>query len=131
MGLDNGICIKRNEKSMEIYDKLKCFEESWDTKHEFDFEIVYWSKCWNVRNKIAEAIGGIYDCGDTSITRDQIPKIINKLQSFNKKNWEDCGGSIWTYDEQKPLIKQQIKDLEYLYQLMDKYDLDIYFYDSY
>lgn len=32
MGLDNGLCIRRNEKSMNIYDKIKCFEDYWDKK---------------------------------------------------------------------------------------------------
>ena len=131
MGLDNGICIKRNSTSIEIYDKLRRFEDSWDTKHEYDFDIAYWRKCWNIRELIAEAIGGIYDCSDTSITRDQIPEIINKLQSLNEENWEDRGSSIWTFEDQEPYIKQQIEDLWYLYELMDKYDIDVYFYDSY
>lgn len=131
MGLDNGICIKRNEKSMSVYDKLKRFENSWDKEHKYDFEVLYYRKCWNLRGVIADAIGGIYDNGETPIEREHIPKIIDALKSVNEENWDDEGGSIWTYEEQKPHIKQHIKNLKYLYKLMGKYDLDVYFYDSY
>ena len=131
MGLDNGIEIKRNEKSMSIYDKIKRFERSWDKKHEYDFEVLYYRKCWNIRGIIAECIGGIYDNGETPIEREYIPKIIKALKSLNEDNWDDEGGSIWTYEEQKPHIKYHIKNLKYLYKLMGKHDLDVYFYDSY
>ena len=132
MGLDNGICVKRNEKSMAIYNKLQRFEESWDKEHKYDFEIAYWRKCWNVRSRIIWCLGCGEDDGCTTIQRDDIPKIISELQSFNAKNWnEDSWGSIWDWDEQKPHMKRYIKNLKYLYRLMSKYDLDVYFYDSY
>lgn len=131
MGLDNGIEIKRNEKSMSIYNKLKRFESEYDKKNEFDFEVAYYRKCWNIRNIIASCIGGLNDNLGAPIERVHIPKIITALKSLNEKNWEDEGSSIWTYEEQKPFIKQHIKNLEYLYELMGEYDLDVYFYDSY
>ena len=131
MGLDNGLEIKRNEKSMSIYDKIKRFERSWDKEHEYDFEVLYYRKCWNIRSLIAECIGGIYDNGETPVEREHIPKIIAALKSLNTKNWMDYGGSIWEWKEQKPHIKRHIKNLKYLYRLIGKYDLDVYFYDSY
>lgn len=131
MGLDNGICVKRNEKAMNIYDKLKRFEKDWDKKYEFDFEVAYWRKCWNVRALIFDCMGGGEDNGCTPIKHEDIPKIITALKSLNADNWNEDGGSIWEWEEQKPWIKQYIKNLKYLYRLMDKYDLDVYFYDSY
>ena len=131
MGLDNGIDIKRNEKSMNIYNKLKKFELSCDEENELDFEVVYYRKCWNIRSIIAGCIGGLNDNLETPIERVHIPKIISALKSLNKENWEDEGDSIWTYEEQEPFIRQHIKNLKYLYKLMAKYDLDVYFYDSY
>lgn len=131
MGLDNGIEIRRNDKLTKVYDKIKHFEDSWDKEHKYDIEIAYWRKCWNIRNLIANCIGGIYDCGDTPIDREQIPLIIETLKTLNEENWTEDGGSIWDYDEQKPFIDQHIKNLEYIYELMGECDLDIYFYDSY
>ena len=131
MGLDNGCCIRRNEKSMSIYDKLKRFEDDWDREYKYDFEVLYYRKCWNLRGIIADAIGGIYDNDETPIEREHIPKIIAALKAVNEDNWEDEDGSIWTWEEQKPHIKQHIKNLKYVYRLMRKHDLDVYFYDSY
>ena len=132
MGLDNGICVKRNEKAMKTYNKLKHFESDWDKEHQDDFEVAYWRKCWNVRHIIAMCLDNFEDNGYTPIQREDLPKIISELQSFNAKNWnEDSWGSIWEWDEQEPHMKRYIKSLKYLYRLMGKYDLDVYFYDSY
>lgn len=131
MGLDNSLCIKRNEKSMNIYSKLKHYEEVWDTKKEFDFDICYWRKCYNIRTLISEAIGGIADNGYTPLKREDIPKIIAILKSLNADNWDDCGGSIWEWEEHEEINGYHIEDLEYLYELMGEHDLDVYFYDSY
>ena len=131
MGLDNGIEIKRNDKSLSIYDKIQRFEREWDKKYQYDFEVCYWRKCWNVRHRIAMAIGGIYDNLYTPLKRDDIAKIINELKSFNQYNWDDDGGSIWEWVEQEEFIKQHIENLEYVYELMGEHDIDVFFYDSY
>ena len=131
MGLDNGIQIRRNKVAMSIYDKIKCFEQEWAKPYEYDFEICYWRKCYNIRSLIFNCIGSCNNDGEIPIQREDIPKIIEILKSLNSKNWEDEGSSIWTYEEQKPHIKQQIKNLKRVYRLMDKYDLEVYFYDSY
>lgn len=131
MGLDNGLCIRRNEASMGIYNKLKCFESKLAKEYQWDFEICYWRKCYNIRSLIFSCIGSCDNDGEIPIQREDIPKIISALKSLNAKNWEYEGGSIWTYEEQEPHIKQQIKDLKRVYKLMGKYDLEVYFYDSY
>lgn len=100
-------------------------------KNQYDFEICYWRKCYNIRSLIFDCIGSCDNDGEVPVKREDIPKIIDTLKSLNSKNWEYEGGSIWTYKEQKPRIKQQIKDLKKVYRLMGKYDLDVYFYDSY
>lgn len=131
MGLDNGLCIKRNDKSLSVYDTVKRFEKEWEKKYQFDFEVCYWRKCYNVRHRIAMAIGGINDNLYTPLKREDIPKMIDALKFFNAENWDDDGGSIWEWDEQEELIEQHIENLEYLYELMGEHDLDVYFYDSY
>lgn len=132
MGLDNGIQIKRNETSMKIYNKLKRFESSFDKEHDFDFEVCYWRKCWNVRHLIFDCLSSDEDENyEYKIERDDISKIISILKSLNENNWRDDGGSIWDWSDQKHHIKHHIKNLKYLHRLMGKYDLDVYFYDSY
>ena len=131
MGLDNGLCIRRNEASMSIYDKLKCFESKSAKEYQWDFEVCYWRKCWNIRNLIFGCIGSCENDGEVPIKREDIPNIIEILKSLNSKNCYDYGSSIWEYEDQKPHIKRQIKNLKKVYKLMGKYDLEVYFYDSY
>lgn len=135
MGLDNAICVRRNGYTNSIQE-LKRFEYDWDKEREFDFEIVYYRKCYNVRSMIFDTIEGIYD-NDVSelLTTEDIDNIIEGLRSFNSKNWNDNGGSIWDWDDEEypysEQIQEDIEELKTLRELMDKYDLEVYFYDSY
>lgn len=135
MGLDNGICVRRNEYTNNIKE-LRSFEESWDKEHKYDFDVCYWRKCWNVRHMIMDSIQCAYDgCESEHLTIEHIEKIVRGLKSFNARNWQDDGGSIWDWDDEdwpySKKIKQDIKNLKYLIELMKKYDLEVYFYDSY
>lgn len=68
------------------------------------------------------------------LTPEDIDNIINGLKSFNAYNWQDNGGSIWDWGEEDNYsehIKHDIENLQTLRKLMDKYKLDVYFYDSY
>ena len=136
MGLDNGICVRRNEYTNNIKE-LKRFEDDCDKEHKYNFEICYWRKCWNVRSKIIFALMCEYNDNRESglLTIDDIQNIIDVLKSFNSKNWQEDGESIWDWDDEdypySRKIKQDIKNLKYLIKLMKKYDLEVYFYDSY
>ena len=131
MGLDNSIEVKRNAYTNSI-PELKRFEEIWDTKREYDFTIADFRKCYNVRHMVFNAIKHAYD-NDISapLSIDDVGNIIKGLQSFNSRNWQERGGSIWHWDEYKDHVKQSIKNLQLLVKLMKKYDLEVYFYDSY
>lgn len=135
MGLDNGLCIKRNEYTNSI-PELKRFEDTWDKDNEFDFEICYFRKCYNVRHMIIESIKVAYD-NDISepLTVEHVEKIIKGLQAFNADNWQDNGGSIWDWDDEEypysAKIQSDIENLLYLKELMERYNLEVYFYDSY
>lgn len=130
MGLDNGINIQRNDKSMSIYETIKRFEQSYDSGHKYDFEVAYWRKCWNVRNLILRILPAGESEWKFPIAREDVPRIINELKSLNAETWDE-DMSIWSWDEQEPLIEQYIENLEYLHKLMGEHDLDVYFYDSY
>ena len=135
MGLDNSIQIKRNTSTNSI-PELKQFELSYDNKHQFDFEICYWRKCYNIRNMVMDVVEGARDNDNSDIlTTTDIEKIIHGLQSFNSANWQENGGSIWDWDDEEypysEKIQRDIENLKNLQMLMEKYDLEVYFYDSY
>ena len=135
MGLDNSIQIKRNTSTNSI-PELKQFELAYDNKHQFDFEICYWRKCYNIRNMIMDVVESGRDNDNSDIlTTTDIEKIIHGLQSFNSANWQENGGSIWDWDDEEypysEKIQRDIENLKNLQTLMEKYDLEVYFYDSY
>ena len=135
MGLDNGIQIKRNTSTNSI-PELKQFELAYDNKHQFDFEICYWRKCYNIRNMIMDVVESARDNDNSDIlTTTDIEKIIHGLQSFNSANWQENGGSIWDWDDEEypysEKIQRDIENLKNLQTLMEKYNLEVYFYDSY
>ena len=95
-------------------------------------EIAYWRKCWNVRDAIADAIGGIEGNGVTELSREEVLAIIKELKKFNKKNWDNGGGSIWEWPEIKRKHRDCVRRLRRLARLMKRYpDIEVYFYDSY
>ena len=133
MGLDNGI-IARKTTNEKINNKLLALNTY--TYSEGDHEIAYWRKCWNVREAIANAIGGMYDNGETPMMYEDVVAVIRALKKFNKKNWSDpCWdwGSIWEWSEIKKHHRGCIKRLARLARLMKQHpgEIDIYFYDSY
>ena len=133
MGLDNGIDVKRNEYTESI-PELKRFETDWGKKYKLDFPITYWRKCWGLRNDILFLIGKRWASEEEyefSLTKDDVDDIIELLGTYNADNWED---SIWEWDgddNYSEYVKQNIEDLKTLRALMDKYELEVYFYDSY
>ena len=132
MGLDNGVCIIRNEYTHNI-PELKCFELDYDKEHKYDFEAAYWRKCWGLRNDVLYLLGkSCTDEGELHLTKGDVDHIIELLQSYNSDNWED---SIWDWDDEEwpysEKIKDDIESLKVLRGLMDKYELEVCFYDSY
>jgi hypothetical protein len=132
MGLDNSIEVKRTPYTNTI-PELQRFNMSWDTKHEWDFEICYWRKCWNVRGAIFDATdpGKPMDNVVYTLNAGEIDRIIVALQSFNADNWDDGGGSIWDWEDMEERLQMQVENLKGLRKLMDKYDLEVFFVDSY
>lgn len=132
MGLDNSIEIRRTPYTDKI-PKLQRFNAEWDTKREFDFCVCYWRKCWNVRGVIFDVV----DCGkpmdnlECPLNAGEIDRIIVALQSFNADNWNDALGSIWSWEDVEEKLKTDVKNLKILRKLMDKYDLEVFFVDSY
>lgn len=134
MGLDNGIQVKRTPETNKIKE-LAIFNQDYDKELKYDFEVAYWRKCWGLRNDILYLIGKRWSDGwRFTLSKDDVDNIINLLESYNEETWED---SIWewTSDEEgwsySEHIKQDIKSLRLLRDFMNKYELEVYFYDSY
>lgn len=134
MGLDNGISVRRKTKAFERnYDWFKNFDEKWCKDHEYDVDICYWRKCWNIRNAIFDKIDGVHDNENSrNLTVKDIDQIIEILASFNEDNWDDDIGSIWSWEEFQPRLCEQCAALMELRELMcADPEIEVYFYDSY
>lgn len=131
MGLDNGIRVKKTLENSEIPELGK-----FDNGYHGDFEVTYWRKCWNIRN----GIFGILkpqseDEYFYSVTKESLNQIIKLFESYNSENFVDDGGCIWSWDDPEypysAQIAADIENLKKLRELMDQYNLEVYFYDSY
>ena len=138
MGLDNGIEVRRTPETNKIAE-LKVFNKDWDKELRYDFEICYWRKCWNIRNDILYILDTPLEsnCYEWRVNKDNVDEIIKLLSSYNEDNWEDSGSSIWEWTSEEEgwpyseYVKQNIEDLKLLRQIMNEYELEVYFYDSY
>ena len=97
-------------------------------------EIVYWRKCWGLRDMVLSILEKekekyIYEIDTTS----QIIDIMRGIIEFmNEETWEETGHSIWTYQE----IRERLADDLVNFSLMIGYmknnpDVYLEFYDSY
>ena len=140
MGLDNGLMLhSRNMiKAAERPPKVTSLGgyDDYDGKPMFDYEVLYYRKCWNIRNKVANILDLSRDYVqkyDLSIDDvKQIWHIINELNSPN--TWESQGGSIWTYEEIKDHLDSDLLSLEWLIYYMRNHKEDEYmveFYDKF
>lgn len=68
------------------------------------------------------------------MTKQDVETMIELLQSYNAENFEDNGTCIWGWDDEEwpysEKIQKDIENLKILRALMDKYELEVYFYDS-
>ena len=134
MGLDNGIMLKIIDK--EKFGPMPAWikREEWEDKYNYDYEILYWRKCWNVRAVILsylEADDDEYEWTLSLMDLQDICKILKKL--YTKSNWDESQ-SIWSWDEVKNTYKSNLKYAEKVAKwLRDKPEgsYELYFYDSY
>ena len=128
MGLDNSIVITKNDKTATIDDKMSALFE--DDGNEYC--VVYYRKCWNIRNEILYIINHRFDEEyEFALDAEDVEQIIEYLQSLSADTWNDSGSSIWDWDEMEEHIQQDIENLSALAELMHEHDIDVVFYDSY
>ena len=135
MGLDNGIMFKINNKE-QFGDIPKWFRrEEWEEQHNFDYEVLYWRKCWNVRAEILSYLPNTHgEGGEFDMTVDHLEDICKILKGlYTKANWDDSQ-SIWSWDEIK---KNYPANLRYARKVLKwlrtkpEGSYQLYFYDSY
>lgn len=133
MGLDNGIEIRRKGN---LPNCVLCFDEEWTRKNNYDLEVAYWRKCWNVRYVIFDVLRrGDDNDSVIDITREELVEIIHRLES--DINYFDFleGGSyscIWDWNTLRRIQKRNIKNLKKLAKMMKRHpEIEVYFYDSY
>ena len=93
MGLDNGLClkIKNREKFGTLPTWIKY--EEWEQKGNYDIELLYWRKCWNVRDVIfdflhAKRIKTVDDCSeDMPMPLDVCVELCQKLLTCYTQEW--------------------------------------------
>ena len=135
MGLDNGICVKKNALT-QLINLNNTFIDSNDNSNEID--ITYWRKCWGLRNDIMEYLTTKHSVNDDyysfNLEVEDIKQIIEILISwYDKKKWNSESQSIWTWKEIKGNLLNSIRNLSYLLGKMEDYPngFIVYFYDSY
>lgn len=132
MGLDNGIILKTKNKIENIPEYIKISEINYDNdKNFYSYDICYWRKCWNIRNKIFIIAKNSVDGGIGELTISDIETIKNILFEFlcNGENWD---GSIWEFGEMIPQLAQDIVNLSWLTNYLKNNSKSYsYFYDSY
>ena len=131
MGLDNGIEIKRRADLPAA--AFAYFDEEWCAKNNYDLEVAYWRKCWNVRSIIFDLLN-IEDFNDsqTPMTVEDVDAVIAALRKINKKNWLDRGTTAWEWKEFKDIQRRNIRNLRRLCYVTQKKPevFEVYFYDS-
>ena len=135
MGLDNGICVKKNAVT-QLININNTFTD--DDCNSDEIDITYWRKCWGLRNDIMEYLTKKYNVNDDSysfnLEVEDIKQIIEILVSwYDKKKWNSESRSIWTWKEIKENLLISIRNLYYLLEKMEDYphEFTVYFYDSY
>lgn len=108
--------------------------EAWEDQNNYDYEVLYWRKCWNVRAEILsylEASDDEYEWTLSLMDLQDICKILKKI--YTKENWDESQ-SIWSWDEIK---ETYIENLRYACRVLKWLNTKpegsyrLYFYDSY
>ena len=143
MGLDNGVILKTKHNNLKLPNGIKetettCFSVNGNATSYRKYEIMYWRKCWALRNTLKDALE-FNDNGKIRITKHNIHYLRKAILHYyfsiqGIKAWNSREMNYWGYDLNT--IKQ---GLHYLYRvhlidkLLDTYNDScyIYFYDSF
>ena len=141
MGLDNGFYVKSSRSFLTRDDLPNGIKFPFKQDYGGGIEIVYWRKNWGLRTEVIS----ILVPEEVNYEADEIPyyyyaykpsqviEVIEVIASFlDEDKWEEEGRSIWTYEEVRPHLVQDIINLALISVFMEE-NPDVYleFYDSY
>ena len=138
MGLDNGFYVKSKKRKITrdmLPDIINYpFEEDY---YDGNVEIVYFRKCWGIRNGVLDILGKRFASVDEYLFEidkpEQVLDIIGLFSYFLDPNrWEDEGNSIWSFEEIRAQLIVSIINFAAI-EIFMKENPDVYleFYDSY
>lgn len=132
MGLDNGIRIDKERTKANITFNPAIVGDS------FTNELLYWRKCWGLRDDIVNYLCDKYnverDFYSQDLDVDDLIKIREIIHSWShKKKWARESRSIWSWKSIKRSLRKDAEVLAYLIALKEKEgdNLVLFFYDSY
>ena len=134
MGLDNGVVLRIIDRE-KFGDLPKWFAKAFKYD-ENTYEVMYWRKCYNVRELALDLFEDLYDDETCEIKLTlELLKIFNReLKTiYNRKAWDE-GDSIWTWKECRLNRKRGLRFSKRVVKWLkdkpeDSYELS--FYDSY
>ena len=136
IGLDNGIYVKSNRRNLTREDMPQGIVFPFDEDYN-GIEILYWRKNWGLRHAVMNHFGWrvspIGQCSFNIETPSQVLEFIEIIASFlDEERWENEGDSIWSYEEERPVLIQDIINLALIHAFMrENPDVYLEFYDSY
>lgn len=137
MGLDNGIYVKSNKRKITREDLPVIINYPFEKDYNDNVEIIYWRKCWGLRNDVMNTFGWRFAPEEQYIFEidkpEQVLQFIELISSWlNEEKWQEEGDSIWDYNEMRETLIQNIINLAVIYMYMIMYpDVYLEFYDSY
>ena len=143
MGLDNGLRIKGKTIKGKNFLNQYCKE----IKDEYDpnwYDLGYWRKCWNIRQRFLDVFKDRYNEDEQEIKFkiSDIPIIVNDVLKYfldeNNWNYNNSYSQIFDWYEELPSIANAIHNLLFLIEDIERAedpitdeDIEISFYDSY
>ena len=135
MGLDNGFYVKSNKRKITREMLPSVIKYPFNTDYNGNVEIVYWRKNWGLRYGVLDILNKRFaDEYRYEIDKPEtVEKIIELIAIFlDPEKWENDGQSIWSADEARPGLIQDIVNFAAIQIFMEE-NPDVYleFYDSY
>jgi hypothetical protein len=141
MGLDNGFYVKSNRSFLTRDDLPNGIRFPFEKDYGDGIEVVYWRKNWGLRAAVTSILVPEevnYEAGEIpynyyAYKPSQVIEVIEVIASFlDEDRWEEEGHSIWTYEEVRPRLIQDIINLALISVFMEE-NPDVYleFYDRY
>ena len=135
MGLDNGFYVKSNKRKITREMLPSIIKYPSNTDYNGNVEIVYWRKNWGLRYGVLDILDKRFaDEYKYEIDKPEtVEEIIELIAVFlDPERWENEGQSIWTADEARPGLIQDIVNLAAIEVFMiENPDVYLEFYDSY